>query len=63
MTCLCTSSTSDHIAGQETLDVMDEDLEHLCNVLKTNMEALHGIKSWIVQPKPCITKLGVGTQL
>ena len=34
MTCLCTSSTSDHNAGQETMVVMDEDLEHLCNLLQ-----------------------------
>ena len=34
MACLCTSSTSDHNAGQETLVVMDEDLEHLCNILQ-----------------------------
>ena len=34
MTCLCTSNTSDHNAGQETLAIMDEDLEHLCNLLQ-----------------------------
>ena len=34
MTCLCTSSTSDHIAGQETLAVMEENLEQLCNILQ-----------------------------
>jgi hypothetical protein len=34
MTCLCASSTSDHHAGQETLAVTDEDLEHLCNLLQ-----------------------------
>ena len=33
MTCLCTSSTSDHNKGQETLVFMDEDLENLCNLL------------------------------
>ena len=34
MTCFCTSNRSDHNARQETLVVMDEDLENLCNILQ-----------------------------
>ena len=42
MTCFCTSSTSNHNAGQETLAVMDEDLEHLCNL----WQAKYGGPAW-----------------
>ena len=34
MPCLCTSSTSDHNSRQETLAVMDGDLDHLCNIFQ-----------------------------
>ena len=42
MTCLFTSNTSDHNARQETLVVMNEDLEHLCN----HLQAKDGGPTW-----------------